>query len=373
MTTPILAASRRTRRTPFSARVEAAGVKGYTVYNHMLLATSFRSVEEDYWHLKRHVQVWDVGCERQVEIVGSDAARLVQSMTPRDLSKAQIGQCLYAPLIDEAALMINDPVILKLAPDRFWLSIADTDVELWAKGLAYAGKLQARITEPDVWPLAVQGPKADDLMARVLGDKVASIGYFRFATLAFKRHPLIVARTGWSRQGGFEIYLDDWALGEKLWDALMDAGDDLDVGPGCPNLIERIESGLLSFGNDVTRANNPLEAGLERFCHLNRAVDCMGRRALEEIAAKGPARRVRGIRFNAQAVPGCVLPWPVKAKRKPIGHVTSAAFSPQLKCGIAFALLDRDHWEAGLAVTIETPEGPRPGTVADLPLIPPGR
>lgn len=373
MTAPILAASRRTRRTPFSARVDAAGVKGFTVYNHMLLATSFRSVEEDYWHLKRNVQVWDVACERQVEVAGPDAARLVQWMTPRDLRKAETGQCLYAPLIDEQALMINDPVILKLAEDRFWLSIADTDVELWAKGLAFAGKLDARVFEPDVWPLAVQGPKADELMARVFGDRVRKIRYFRFATLAFKRHPLVVARSGWSRQGGFEVYVDDWALGEKLWDALMDAGEDLDVGPGCPNLIERIESGLLSFGNDLTRASNPLEAGLERYCSPDPRLACMGQKALLAIARTGPERRVRGIRFEASSVPGCVTPWPVKSKRKAVGHVTSAALSPQLGCGIAFAMLDKGNWEAGTPVAVETPDGPRHGTVADLPFVKPAR
>jgi dimethylsulfoniopropionate demethylase len=373
MTAPILAASRRTRRTPFSTRVDAAGVKGFTVYNHMLLATSFRSVEEDYWHLKRNVQVWDVGCERQVEIAGPDASRLVQWMTPRDLRKAEIGQCLYAPLIDERALMVNDPVILKLAEDRYWLSIADTDVELWAKGLAYAGGMRAEVSEPDVWPLAVQGPKADDLMARVFGDRVRHIRYFRFATLAFKKHPLVVARSGWSRQGGFEIYVDEWALGEKLWDALMDAGEDLDVGPGCPNLIERIESGLLSFGNDLTRESNPLEAGLERYCSPDPKLACMGQKALLQIAAKGVARKVRGIRFEARAVPGCVMPWPVKAKRRRIGEVTSAAVSPQLGCGIAFAMLDRACWDAGIACSVETPDGPRPGIVCDLPFVKPAR
>jgi dimethylsulfoniopropionate demethylase len=212
---PLLSVSHRTRRTPFSDRVEAAGVKAYTVYNHMLLPTVFRSVEEDYRHLKTHVQVWDVGCERQVEIAGPDAARLVQMMTPRDLGKAVVGQCLYAPLVDEAGGLVNDPVALKLAEDRFWLSIADSDVLLWAKGLALGGKLDVTVTEPDVWPLAVQGPKADTLMARLFGDSVREIGFFRFRRLPFQKHEMVVARSGWSKQGGFEIYLDRAELGRS--------------------------------------------------------------------------------------------------------------------------------------------------------------
>lgn len=364
---PILAVSRRTRSTPFTPRVEASGVRGYTVYNHMLLPTAFRSLEADYWHLKTHVQVWDVGCERQVEITGPDAARLVQMMTPRDLSWAAIGQCLYAPLVDDEGRLINDPVVLKLAADRFWLSIADSDVLLWAKGLALGGGLKARLSEPDVWPLAIQGPKAEELMARVFGDAVRAIGFFRFRTLSFQGHPLIVARSGWSKQGGFEIYLDRADLGLPLWDALMVAGRDLEVGPGCPNLIERIEGGLLSYGNDMTIANNPLECGLDKYCQLDAATDCIGAAALRRIAAAGVSRRIMGLRLDAGDLPACVAPWPVLRDGKCIGEVTSAALSPFFRTGLAFAMLDRGHWDSGLAVAVATPAGIRPASVSSLP------
>ena len=195
----------RTRSTPYTSRVEAAGVKAYTVYNHTLLAAEFRSLQDDYRHLKRHVQLWDVSCERQVEIQGPDAARLVQWMTPRDLSRATTGRCLYAPLIDETGGMINDPVVLKLADDRFWISIADSDVHLWARGLAHGLGLDVSIHEPDVSPLAIQGPKSDQLAVRVFGDAVQDIRFFRFETLEFRNHPIVIARSGWSKQGGFEI------------------------------------------------------------------------------------------------------------------------------------------------------------------------
>ena len=241
--------SRRNRRTPFTDRVEAHGVTGYSIVNHTLLPKSFgRSVEEDYWHLREHVQIWDVSCQRQVEIRGKDAKKLVQWMTPRNLNRSETGQCLYSPLIDENAGMINDPVILKRDEDWYWLSIADSDVLLWAKGLALGMKMEVQIQEPDVSPLAVQGPKAEKLMTRVFGESISRLPFFRFGIFPFEGRNLVIARSGYSRQGGFEIYLDQTELGGKLWDTLWEAGKDLEVSPGCPNLIERVEGGLLSYG-----------------------------------------------------------------------------------------------------------------------------
>jgi dimethylsulfoniopropionate demethylase len=370
MSAPVLTVSRRTRRTPFSARIEAHGVKAYTVYNHMLVATAFRSLEEDYRHLKRHVQVWDVGCERQVELVGPDAARLVQLMTPRDLSRAAIGQCLYAPLVDEAGRMINDPVALKLADDRFWLSVADSDVVLWAKGLAFGLGLDVAVFKPQVWPLAIQGPKSDDLAARVFGEQVRAIRFFRFAPLAFDGHPFVVARSGWSKQGGFEVYVDEADQGVALFDALFAQGADLQVAPGCPNLIERIEAGLLSYGTDMTIENDPYECGLGRYCRLDAPTEFLARGALERIVADGgPRRMIHGIAFAGEACPACVEPWPVVAGRERVGAVTSAARSPDLGSNIALAMLDRSVWGPGTPVVVATPEGARDGAVRTIPFV----
>ncbi len=368
MITPILAVSRRTRRTPFTDRVEACGVKGYTVYNHMLLPTAFRSLEEDYRHLCRHVQIWDVACERQVELQGPDAARLAQLMTPRDLSRASVGQCLYAPVIDQDAGMINDPVILKLAEDRFWLSIADSDVLLWAMGLAHGLGLDVIVDEPDVSPLAVQGPKAEDLMAAVFGAAVRQIRFFRFARLEFRGRPLVVARSGWSKQGGFEIYLDDAAQGHALWDALWEAGKPFEVAAGCPNLIERVEGGLLSYGSDMTRANNPLECGLDRYCQLDGAIEFIGRDALRRLRDEGVARQIRGVRFGGEACPACTSLWPVVADGGVVGQVTTAVWSPRFEANLGFAMIERGHWEPGQQIAVNCPDGSeRQGVVATLP------
>ena len=225
---PRLTASRRQRSTPFTSRIEALGVSDYSVVNHTILPKGFgRTVEQDYWHLRQHVQLWDVSCQRQVELHGPDAAYLTQLMTPRDLRNAEIGQCLYAPLVDAAGGMINDPIILKLAEDHYWLSISDSDVLLWAKGLAFGLGLDVSVEEPEVSPLAVQGPKADDLMVRVFGEEVRAIRFFRFKKMTFANSALVVARSGYSTQGGFEIYLDDSSLGLTLWDTLWRGGKKL--------------------------------------------------------------------------------------------------------------------------------------------------
>ncbi len=367
MSTPRIAINSRTQSSPFSPRVEAAGVKAYTIYNHTLLAASFRSIEDDYRHLKEHVQLWDVSCERQVEIQGADAARLVQMMTPRDLSRATVGRCLYAPLVDEHGAVVNDPVVLKLGEDRFWISLADSDVGLWARGLAYGLGLDVSVTEPEVSPLAVQGPKSDDLMAKVFGEAVREIRFFRFEILPFHGHPLLVARSGWSKQGGFELYLDEPSLGLELWDALWAAGVGLGVGAGCPNLIERVEGGLLSYGGDMTRANNPFECGLDAYCNLDRPIEFMGREALERIAREGPQRRIMGLRFDAPQLPLCQHVWPLRVSGTYAGQVSSAATSPDLGCGIAIAMLERDYWELGTRVEVETSTGIEAATVCKLP------
>ena len=358
----LISPSRRLRRTPFSDGVEAAGVKAYTVYNRMLLPTVFRSVVEDYHHLKNAVQVWDVACERQIELRGPDAARLMQMLTPRDLRGMQLGQCFYIPIVDETGGMLNDPVALKLAEDRWWISIADSDLLLWVKGLAYGYRLDVLVDEPDVSPLAVQGPKADALMARVFGDGVRQIKFFRFGWFDFQGVSMAVARSGYSKQGGFEIYVDGAANGMPLWNALMEAGKDLDVFAGCPNGIERVEGGLLSYGNDMTSHNTPHEAGLGRFCSTQTAIGCVGRDALLRVAKEGPNQQIRAIEIDGD-MPACDRAWPIMAGSKRVGQVTSAAKSPDFGTGVAIGMVKMTHWDEGTPLKVETPDGMRAAIV----------
>lgn len=318
--------------------MEALGVSAYTVYNNMLLATCFRSLEADYWHLCQHVQVWDVSCERQVQIKGPDAFRLIQLMTPRNLSRAADDQCFYVPLCDEHGRMINDPIAIHLQSDTWWLSIADSDVSLWAKGLATGLSLDVEISEPDVWPVAVQGPKADELMCRVFGEIVDDIRFFRYKRLDYNGHTFIVARSGWSKQGGFEIYVDNREIGCQLWDELFDKGVDLNVGPGCPNLIERIESGLLSFGNDMDFRHTPLQCGLKKYCHFDQDIESLSIDALKKQYDAGVPSRLMGL--MALGLNDMPVNKTVYGSDGPAGEIYSDCLSPRHGAYLGIAEID---------------------------------
>ena len=363
--------SRRIRRTPYTDRVEQAGVRGFSVVNHMLLPKAFGpTVEEDYWHLREHVQIWDVSVQRQVQITGPDAAALVQWMTPRNITKAKIGDCFYIPIIDANGGLINDPVMLKLAEDQFWLSIADSDVLLYAMGLALGRGMDVDIIEPDVNTLAIQGPKAEDLLASVFGDHIRDIGFFKYGWIEFKGTRQLIARSGYSRQGGFEIYLQGGHLGPALWDTIWEAGLPFNILPGCPNLIERIEGGLFSYGNEMTRENNPFEIGHGKFCVVDGSIDYIGRSALQKIAAKGVGREIRGITFGGDPCPTCSQPWPVFAANQQVGQITSGIWSPRLKTNIGQSMIDRDFWKPGQAIKVVLPNGDmRSGNVVALPIL----
>ncbi len=362
--------SRRIRRTPYTDRVEAHGVRGFSVVNHMLLPKAFApSVEEDYWHLRKNVQIWDVSCQRQVEIKGPDAAKLVQLMTPRDLREVRFGLGLYIPLIDETASMLNDPVLQKLNDDHFWLSIADADIMLWAKGLAYGMRLDVQIKEPDVFPLAVQGPKANALMTSLFGENINNLPHFGFALFDVLGTSQLIARSGFSKQGGYEIYLNGGHLGSDLWDIIWEAGKRHNISPGCPNLIERIEAGLMSYGNEFTIANNPLECRFERFCYFGDEIDYVGKKALLKIAQKGPIQKICGIKFGGGKSPPCGKPFSVTSTDETIiGQVTSGIYSPRLNCNVGMSMILKSHWKSGSPVIVHTPDGKaRDGIVASFP------
>lgn len=349
--------SRRVRRTPFSDGVVAAGVKGYTVYNHMLLPTVFESVEADYHHLKRAVQVWDVACERQVEFWGPDAEALLQRLTPRDLARLDETRCMYIPVTDEQGGLLNDPVALKVGEDQFWISIADSDLLLWIAGVAAALDMNVSVGEPDVSPLAVQGPLADALMAEVFGPAVTDLGFFRVGRFAWNGIDWLVARSGYSKQGGFEIYVEGAENGMPIWEALMAAGRGLDVRAGCPNLIERIEGGLLSYGNDITQANTPLEAGLGKFVSESKLGTCFGGRALRAEREAGPRREIRPVEISG-SLPPCDRAWTMRAEDGSFaGHVTSSAWSPDFDTNVAIAMVEREYLTEGCELAVETQGG----------------
>ena len=319
----------------------------------MLLPLVYESWEADYRHLMERVQLWDVSVERQVEVRGRDALALVELMTPRDIARCAVGQCKYLPLVDEHGGIVNDPVILRLAEDHFWISVADSDALLWAKGLAAGRGFDVDVREPDVSPLALQGPLADDVAEAVFGPWTRSLRFFRFRETELDGIPVVVARSGWSKQGGFEIYLRDGSLGGELWDRIRDAGKPYGLRPGAPNLIERIESRLISYGTDVTLDHDPFEAGLDAFCDLDKRAEYLARPALAGRRGRTPARRLERVVIAGGRIEPNIAPMPLRAGDRPAGFVTSSAHSPRLEKNVALAMVATRREEGALRVTLE--------------------
>ena len=357
--------SRRIRRTPYTNKVEKLGVSDFTVVNHMLLPKGFRkTIEEDYWHLNKDVQLWDVSCQRQVQIQGKDAFKLVQKLTPRPLKNMETGKCFYIPMVDEDGGMINDPVLLKLDDDMFWISIADSDILLWASGIALGLGLDVKIKEPDVYPLAVQGPKSEDLLASVFGEDIRKLKFFNFRVFDFMGTKQIIARSGYSNQDGFEIYFksfdkyfDSVDIGEKLWDKIWKTGQKFNISPGCPNLIDRIEGGLMSYGNDFTKENNPFECNLQKYCNFSDH-DFIGKEALKKIKKKKIKQKMCGVIFEGKPYkPNGKLLKVLSPKKEIIGRITSGIFSPKYKKNIGLSMILKDYWRENQKIIVETFNG----------------
>ena len=364
-----IARSRRVRSTPYTPRIENQGVTAYTVYNHMLLPAAFGSLEDSYNHLKEHVQIWDVAGERQVEVSGKDSAKLVQLMTCRDLSKSKVGRCYYCPIIDDKAGLINDPVILKLDEQRWWISIADSDVILFAKGLAIGNKFDVKIFEPNVDILAVQGPKSFKLMEKIFGKKITEMKFFGFDYFEFTGAKHLIARSGWSKQGGYEIYVEDTKSGLALYDKLFELGKEFNVKPGCPNLIERIESALLSYGNDIDNNDNPLECGLDKYVNLDTDVNFLGKEKLKEIKEQGIKRRLMGVKIETKTINVSKSIKIFDEKNNEIGELRSGVYSPHFGQVIGIAMMLKPHWNKSQSFKIELNGKSFDGKVCDLSFI----
>ena len=361
--------SRRLRSTPYTDRIEAHGVSSYTVYNHMLLPASFKSLESDYHHLKEFVQVWDVAAERQVEITGKDSAKLVQLMTCRDLSKSKVGKCYYSPLVDQEGFLVNDPIINKLAEDRWWISIADSDVIFFAKGIASGNKFEVEIKEPNVNILAVQGPLAENLMAKLFGEEIRDLKFFNFKYFNYKEHKYFIARSGWSKQGGFEVYVEDDIAGQDLYDYLFEFGKEFNIRPGCPNLIERIESALLSYGNDFDNRDNPFEANFDKFINLDSDINFLGKEKLKKIQQDGITRKLMGVKIDSNKIDMYCEKTLFDDKNNIVGYVRSATYSPTFKKVIGIAMINKPYWNSKDQFKIDIDERIFVGTVCDLPFI----
>ena len=370
MSTIKIAKAKRLRSTPYTSRIEKQGLTAYTTYNHMLLPAGFEdSLEDSYYHLKEHVQVWDVAAERQVEISGDDSFQLVQLMTCRDLSKSKDGKCYYCPIIDDQAGLINDPVVLRINKNKWWLSIADSDVILFAKGIAIGKNFNVKIIEPNVDIMAVQGPKSFPLMEKIFGNTIRDLKFFGFDYFDFKGTKHLIARSGWSKQGGFEIYVEHTESGLELYDHLFEIGKEFNVKPGCPHLIERIESALLSYGNDFDINDNPLECGFDKYVNLDSDVIFLGKEKLKKIRSEGINKKLMGVMINLDKINMSQSIELIDNKNNIIGDMRSAVFSPTFKKVIGIAMFKKPFWNVGTEFNINIDGVSTKGTVCNIPFV----
>jgi glycine cleavage system T protein len=362
----------RLRRSPFHEATQRWGAKAYTMYNHMLFPICFDDLEAEYWHLINHVTLWDVSVERQVEITGPDAFEFTNMLTPRDLAKCAVGQGKYVAITAPDGGVINDPVLLRLGENHFWLALADSDVLLWAQGVALNAGMSVNITEPDVSPLQIQGPKAKDVVQTLFGDRVLDLKYYYFLDTSLDGIPVIVTRTGWTGEVGYEVYLRDGSKGDLLWERIMEAGKPHQIRPTGPSDIRRVEAGILNWGADITLQDNVYEVGLDWLVDEKKAGEYIGREALTRARAEGVRRKLVGIEIEGDRIDFNMTKWPVRVGNETIGRVTSAIHSPRLKSNIGYAMVPTAHASLGTTFSVEVPgAGARRATVVPKPFVDP--
>ena len=360
------------RKSPFSDAALRWGATGFSVYNHMYIPRDFGDPVQNFWNLVNESILCDVAVERQVEITGPDAARFTQFLSCRDLSSCEVGQCKYVLITDQDGGIINDPVLLKLAEDHFWLSIADSDVLLWARGVAATSGMDVQIREPDVSPLQLQGPNSRDILRAAFGDAPAELKYYRFIEYDWNGVPLVISRTGWSSELGYEIFLRDGSRGGELWDYLMEIGAPMGLHPGHTSSIRRIEAAMLSYHADMTLENNPYELGMDRLVDLEMEADFVSKAALRRIRDEGVCIRQVGLEFDGPPLTGSNDEhWPITMEGRVVGKVTSAVYSPRLEKNIALALMDVAAADIGTQALIEKADDPRGCIVVPKPFYDP--
>ena len=361
----------RIRKSPYYDSTRKYGAKSFTIYNYMYMPTSYTSSEEEYVSLTNDVTMWDVAGERQIEINGPDAYNFVRTLTPRNLEKCEIGHCLYILLTGEDGCIINDAVLLRVKPDQFWISPGDSEVLLWIQGVAVNSGMDVNVFEPDVSPLQIGGPKAPQLIEKLFDEDHRDVGFYRAIETSLLGIPLVLARTGWSGEISYELYLRNHKLGDQLWEIVREAGQEYNISPIAPNTIRSIEGGLLSFRSDVLKEDNPYTIGLGRLVDTNQSIDFIGKSALKKIEEEGTKRMLVGVILDGDPIKNPPEQfWPVIDHDLKIGHVSRCIYSPRLKKNIGFANIPTEFSKIDTNLSVISPEGKRSATVCKWPWFP---
>lgn len=358
----------RIKKSPFFEKAVEYGATEFHPYNGMWMPVGYDSPVNEYWNVLERASLWDVGVQKCVEIAGPDAEAFMQLLTPRDITTIEPGRCAYVFLTNQDGGVLNDPVMLRIAEDRFWLSTADSDIYLWAKGVSAFSGHEVEITTPHVYPMQLHGPRSAEIMVDVFGEEILDLRYYWWMRSSVDGIDVVISRTGYSSELGYEVYLLGEARGGELWEILMTAGQPYGISPGSPNRIRRIEGGVLDYASDITPDENPLELGLDRLIAWD--TDFLGKAALEKVRDEGVRRRLIGLFLDGPALQkNNEHRWPVTSASTKVGFVTNAVHSPRLDRNIAFAMIDVPFDANDTVLTVETVEGARSAERTTLPFI----
>jgi glycine cleavage system aminomethyltransferase T len=367
----------RNRRTPYHQATQKYGPLGFTVYNHMYFPIRFDTFEAEFDALLSGVTLWDVAVERCLEISGPDGFRFAQLLTPRDLSTCAVGQAKYVLICDSDGGIINDPVLTRMDENTFWFALASSDALLFARGLRNAyPDLDVTIQEADVAPLQVQGPRSKDLMVKLLGEDILQLRYYFWTEAKIGGVPVVVTRTGWTSEIGYEVYTTDTSRGNDVYEAIMDAGREFGIKPTGPSDIRRIEGAIFNWGADMTYQNNAFEMGLDRLVDLDALTpdECISIGAYRRIKDVGVSDKINGVVFDGEPFPALnAVKWPASVEGAQVGKVTSAIYSPRLGQNIGYCWLPVDRSHEGQVLSVQTEFGPRTGTVTAMPFVDPSK
>jgi len=367
---PMISIGPRVRKSPYFDATLRWGAKAFTVYNHMYMPTHYGDPVAEYWSLVRDVTLWDVSCQRQIVVSGPDAQPFMELLTPRDLTNCPSHRCLYVILTDQNGGIVNDAVLMHMRENEFWLSPGDGDVILWAQGIAIHSGMDVKVSEGDICPLQLQGPKSPHVAYKLFGQAALDLGYYHVIETELNGLRLAISRTGWSGELGYELYLEDHVHGDALWEAVMTAGEEFNIAPAAPNTIRSIEGGLLSYVSDIRREDNPYTLGLDRLVNLDKKAEFIGREALRKIKAEGNFRRLVGIEIEGAPISHNESFWPVQENGERTGHVSRCVWSPRLEKNIGWANVPAASTTPGTPLTVAGPDGDRNAMVVKAPWFP---
>ena len=361
------------RQSPFFNATRRAGCTSYDIYNHMYLPAYYDDPETEYWALSNAVTMWDVGVERTIEVSGPDADRLIDMITCRDLTKCAVKQGKYMLVTGPDGSIVNDPVLLHVGENRWWMQLADSDAGLYALGVAASSGLDAQVSTPDVHPMQVQGPMAAKTLEKLVGTTIYDIKYYWIEEFDIDGIPVVISRTGWTAIPGFEVNLLDYSRGDELWDKIAAAGEEFEIRPIAPCEGRRIEAGIFNYGSDIRLGDTPLHVmGLERLVE-EQSQDYIGKGALEELRTTGVDRKLVGIELDGDELRAEMSEyWTVSSNGKEVGHMTDAVWSPGLKKNIGFVWVPIGLAEPGNRLDVETEDGVHlAGSTAAIPFVDP--